>query len=384
VLAEQGAHPRHANMKLLVFGLSVTSSWGNGHATLWRGLCRALHRRGHRVVFFERDQPFYANSRDLAEQPGLQVVLYRDWQDVRKHAARELDDADAAIVTSFCADARMASQLVLSSRSNVRAFYDLDTPVTLSTLEREQQVFYLPEQGLADFDVVLSYTGGKALDELRDKLKARRTAALYGSVDPELHVQAGPRAEFEAALSYLGTYSDDRQPALAELLIAPAERLASSSFIIAGAQYPSDFPWRENIRFVRHLPPADHSAFFASSRATLNVTRAPMAAFGYCPSPRFFEAAACAAPVISDEWEGIGHFLEPGRETLLARSRQDVIDALQLPREELRRIGQRARERVLSEHTAAHRAVELEKALFGAPVQPGAHGSQQKGQTCSV
>jgi spore maturation protein CgeB len=371
-------------MKLVVFGLSVTSSWGNGHATLWRGLCRALHRRGHRVVFFERDQPFYAENRDFTEQPGLEVVLYRDFQDVHERAASELDGADAALVTSFCADARVASQLVLASRSNVRAFYDLDTPVTLSTLERESQVFYLPEQGLADFDVVLSYTGGRALDELRSKLKARRTAALYGSVDPELHVQAGPRAEFEAALSYLGTYSDDRQPALAELLIAPAERLATTSFIIAGAQYPSDFPWRPNIRFVRHLPPADHSAFFASSLATLNVTRAPMAALGYCPSPRFFEAAACAVPVISDQWEGIEHFLEPGRETLLARSRHDVIAALSLSRDELRRVGQRARERVLAEHTAAHRAIELEQALFGAHAKLEADdSSRQKGQICS-
>jgi spore maturation protein CgeB len=373
-------------MKLVVFGLSVTSSWGNGHATLWRGLCRALHRRGHRVLFFERDQPFYATTRDLAEQPGLEVILYREWEDVRRRAASELDDADASIVTSFCADGPLASQLVLSSRANVRAFYDLDTPVTFAALEREQQVFYLPQMGLGEFDVVLSYTGGKALDELRSKLGARRTAAIYGSVDPELHVQTQPRAEFEAALSYLGTYSADRQPALAELLLAPAESLEAQSFIIAGAQYPSDFPWRPNIRFVRHLPPADHSAFFASSVATLNVTRAPMAAFGYCPSPRLFEAAACGTPIISDVWEGIEHFLEPGSETLLARSRHDVIDALGRPRDELRRIGQRARERVLAEHTADHRAIELEQALFEGKSALVSRGlTFEKGdQTCSA
>jgi spore maturation protein CgeB len=371
-------------MKLVVFGLSVTSSWGNGHATLWRGLCRALHRRGHRVVFFERDQPFYASSRDLAQQPGLEVVLYRDWQDARQRAARELDDADAAIVTSFCADASAASQLVLSARVAVRAFYDLDTPVTLSTLQRDRQVFYLPEMGLGEFDVVLSYTGGKALDELKSKLGARRTAPLYGSVDPELHVRAQPRAEFEAVLSYLGTYSADRQPALTELLIAPAELLDLQSFVIAGAQYPSDFPWRSNIRFVRHLPPADHPAFFASSLATLNVTRAPMAALGYCPSPRLFEAAACGAPIISDAWEGIEHFLEPGSETLLVRSRHDVLDALRLPREALRRIGERARERVLAEHTAAHRAIELEQALFGPHATTTTREASREGQTCSA
>lgn len=362
-------------MKLVVFGLSVTSSWGNGHATLWRGLCRALHRRGHRVLFFERDQPFYADSRDLAEQPGLEVVLYREWEDARKRAAHELADADASIVTSFCADAREASELTLSSRASVRAFYDLDTPVTLSTLEQERQVFYLPETGLSEFDLVLSYTGGRALSELRRKLGARRVVPLYGSVDPELHVRAEPRARFEAALSYLGTYSADRQSALLELFIRPSQSLERQSFIIAGAQYPSDFPWRSNIRFAGHLPPADHSSFFASSVATLNVTRAPMAAFGYCPSPRLFEASACGAPVITDVWEGIEYFLEPGAEALLARDRHDVIDALGLPREELRRIGRRARERVLAEHTATHRAVELEQALFQA---------EEGGETCSA
>jgi spore maturation protein CgeB len=363
-------------MKLAIFGLSVSSSWGNGHATLWRGLCRALHRRGHSCVFFERDQPFYSSTRDFVSQPGLELVLYGEWQDVRQRAERELRSSDAAIVTSFCADARAASELVLAS-SAVRAFYDLDTPVTLSTLERDRDVFYLPEHGLSDFDVVLSYTGGKALAELRRRLGARAAIPLYGSVDPDAHHPAPARAEFAAGLSYLGTYSADRQAALAELLLQPAQALPRQWFAIAGAQYPKDFPWLPNVRFVRHLPPADHSAFFSSSLATLNVTRAPMAAFGYCPSPRFFEAAACGTPTISDVWEGIETFLQPGSETLLARNRNDVTEALSLPFEELRRIGLRARERVLTEHTAAHRAAELERALFD---PPGASATGALGQ----
>jgi spore maturation protein CgeB len=370
-------------MKLVIFGLSVTSSWGNGHATLWRGLCRALHERGHQCVFFERDQPFYAGARDFADQPGLEVRLYPTWSEVWRSAAEELGDADAAVVTSFCADGRAASELVLSSRASVRAFYDLDTPVTLATLQRESQVFYLPSQGLGDFDVVLSYTGGKALAALRDTLGARQVVPLYGSVNPDVHYPAPPRAPFAADLSYLGTYSEDRQAALSEFLLAPARALPHSWFVMAGAQYPHDFPWQENVRFVRHLPPGDHPAFFASSRLTLNVTREPMAAFGYCPSPRFFEAAACGTPTISDVWEGIELFLEPGREVLLARDHHDVIHALRLPEEELRSIGRRARERALSEHTAAHRAVQLEAALFsGAPRRPRAEAPTE--QPCSA
>lgn len=374
---------RSPGMKLVIFGLSVTSSWGNGHATLWRGLCRALHERGHHCVFFERDQPFYAGARDFLEQPGLTVNLYRSWSDVWRRAAEELSDADAALVTSYCADGRAASELALSSRAGVRAFYDLDTPVTLATLEREREVFYLLPQGLCDFDVVLSYTGGKALDALRDTLGARRVVPLYGSVNPHVHYPAPPRTEFAADLSYLGTYSADRQAALTELLLAPARALPQRWFAMAGAQYPHDFPWPQNLRFVRHLPPGDHASFFSSSRLTLNVTRAPMAAFGYCPSPRFFEAGACGTATISDVWEGIELFLEPGRETLLARTRDDVIHALSLPAEELRRIGERARERVLSEHTAAHRAVELERALFSGDVGRPSVGRSQE-QTCSA
>jgi spore maturation protein CgeB len=353
-------------MKLVVFGLTVTSSWGNGHATLWRGLCRALHSRGHQVIFFERDQPFYAGARDFIAQPGLEVVLYDDWCDVRDRAARELHRAEAAMVTSFCPDADSASGLVLEAAVEKRCFYDLDTPVTLSRLADGEHVAYLPRGGLSSFDLVLSYTGGKALGLLCGRLGAQRSLPLYGSVDPDVHRPAPPRADFEAALSYLGTYSADRQARLAELLLAPADQLRQRWFSIAGAQYPDDFPWRRNLRFVRHLAPADHPAFFSSSLATLNVTRAPMAALGFCPSPRFFEAAACGVPVISDVWEGMEHFLKPGREVLLAHSRLDVVNMLELSRAELAEVGRRARERVLSEHTALHRAVELEQALFGA------------------
>jgi spore maturation protein CgeB len=350
-------------MKLVVFGLAVSSSWGNGHATLWRGLARALHQRGHRLVFFERDQPYYAQHRDGAELPGLELGLYRNWPEVRARAQAALSDAEVAIVTSYCPDAADATNLVLSSRAEVRCYYDLDTPVTLAALARSEEVPYLPPGGLAGFDLVLSYTGGRALEELTTRLGARRAAPLYGSVDPEVHRPEAPRPEFAADLSYLGTYAEDRQAALEELLVAPAERLPERRFVIGGAQYPAAFPWRSNILFVRHLPPADHAAFYASSPLTLNVTRAAMARLGYCPSGRFFEAAACGVPVLSDAWEGLERFFTPGEEVLVARSREDTLDALSLPRATLADIGRRARERALAEHTALARAVELERLL---------------------
>lgn len=348
-------------MKVVVFGLAVSSSWGNGHATLWRGLGRALERRGHTLVFFERDQPYYADHRDSAQVAGMDLVIYSGWQDVCRKAVHHLRSADVAMVTSFCPDGRAASDLVLSSQAPVRCFYDLDTPVTLAALASGQTVPYLPERGLGDFDAVLSFTGGRALDELCNRLGARWAAPLYGSVDPDIHRPAPPRPQFAGDLSYLGTYADDRQAALEELLLAPADRRSDCRFVIAGAQYPATFPWRPNVTFVRHVPPMDHAAFYGSSPLTLNVTRASMAAFGHCPSARFFEAAACGVPVLSDAWEGLDEFFTPGQEVLVANRREDTLDALAMPREELATIGRRARERALAEHTADRRADELER-----------------------
>src|SRR4051794_28924413 len=145
-------------MKLVIFGLSISSSWGNGHATLWRGLCRALARRGHKIVFFERDTPYYAQARDLTELPGGSLRLYSDWASIVHAAETELRDADAGIVTSFCPDGRTASELVLSSPASIRAFYDLDTPVTLEYLRAGHSLSYIGPRGLKDFDLVLSYT----------------------------------------------------------------------------------------------------------------------------------------------------------------------------------------------------------------------------------
>jgi spore maturation protein CgeB len=346
-------------MKLVIFGLTISSSWGNGHATLWRGLCRALAKDGHRVVFFERDVPYYAAHRDLRELPGTDLRLYADWESVLSAARREVAGADAAMVTSYCPDGARACDLVLSAAGPRTVFYDLDTPVTLDRLGRGEPVPYLPAEGLGGFDVVLSYTGGKALDELRERLGARRVEPLYGSVDPEVHRPAAAVPEFQGDVSYLGTYAADRQEVLRQLFLEPARRRPEKRFVLGGAQYPVDFPWGDNIYFVRHLPPADHAGFYASSPLTLNVTRAAMAGMGYCPSGRLFEAAACGTAVLSDRWEGLDRFFAPGREIFTAADAAEAVEILSLPREEIRRVARAARERTLAEHTAARRAAEL-------------------------
>jgi spore maturation protein CgeB len=354
-------------MKLVVFGLSVSSSWGNGHATLWRGLIQALAGLGHRVVFYERDVPYYAEHRDLVDWTDGELKLYRSWTDDALSSARaDVADADVAMVTSYCPDGAAAAELVLEEAAGLRTFYDLDTPITLERLNRGETVPYLPAYGLGGFDLVLSYTGGEALNRLSDWLGARRVVPLYGSVDPRRHHPVPPADRFRADLSYLGTYAEDRQAALLQLLVEPARRQSKRRFLIGGAKYPPEFPWAENIYFVRHLPPSEHSAFYCSSRITLNVTRAPMARMGYCPSGRLFEAAACGAAVLTDRWDGLAEFFEPGVEILVAGSTADVLEALELPDEELTRIASAARERVLADHSAERRAMQLIAALEGA------------------
>ena len=353
-------------MKLVVFGLTVSSSWGNGHATLWRGLIRALARRGHRVVFFERDVPYYAGSRDLWALPDAELVLYGDWEENLPLARRHLADADVAMVTSYCADGLAATDLVLGSRAALRVFYDLDTPVTLDGLKQGRDVAYVGPRGLRDFDLVLSYTGGDALAQLKSALGARRVAPLYGHVDPEVHRPAPPLEAERADLSYLGTYAADRQAALEALFLEPARRMPGRRFLIGGAQYPAEFPWTDNVFFRRHLPPPEHPAFYCSSALTLNVTRRAMAEMGFCPSGRLFEASACGVPILSDAWEGLGAFFTPGEEILVASTTEEAMAAISAPRERLERIARAARERTLAEHTSERRAIELEEILESA------------------
>ena len=355
------------SMKIVIFGLSVSSSWGNGHAALWRGLIRALLAGGHHVTFFERDVPYYAANRDLHELPeGGHLVLYPDWAEALPAMRDALAGADVGMVTSYCPDGLAATQLVLDATLPVRCFYDLDTPVTLARLEAGEAVDYIGPDGLAPFDLVLSYTGGGALDALRTRLGARRVAPIYGSVDPALHRPAAARPEYAALLSYLGTYAPDRQAALEALFVEPARLLPGERFVIAGAQYPDGFPWTANTFFVRHLPPPEHPAFYSSSRLTLNVTREAMARMGWCPSGRLFEAAACGVPILSDEWAGLGDFFRPGSEILVAGSTAEALDALALAPDALGAIARRARERTLDEHTAERRAAEMVRAFEAA------------------
>lgn len=249
-------------MRIVIFGLTISSSWANGHATLWRGLCRAWAVQHHPVCFFEKDVSYYATHRDLTSASGYELVLYSDWDSVQRMAETAVRECDAAIVTSYCPDARAASDLILQSNAGIKVFYDLDTPVTIDRLRAGQTVDYIPECGLGPFDLVLSFTGGRALDELRTRLGARKAAPLYGSVDSHFYRPVAASDRYRADLSYLGTYAADRQPTLERLFLQPARQLHNQKFLIGGSQYPENFPWNDNVYFVRHVAPPQHPAFF--------------------------------------------------------------------------------------------------------------------------
>ena len=350
-------------MKLVVLGLSLSSSWGNGHATTFRALLRQFAARGHDILFLERDVPWYASQRDLADPDYCRLEFYRDLQDLEQWRG-EITAADAVIVGSYVPEGVAVGRFVQQAARGVTAFYDIDTPVTLAKLERGDFEYLSPDI-IPGYDLYLSFTGGPTLRRIEQSYGSPAARALYCSVDPEAYPPLDVPKKWD--LSYLGTYSPDRQPTLERLLVEPARRMPERRFVVAGPQYPDDIEWPANVERIDHCPPADHAQFYSASRFTLNVTRADMIAAGWSPSVRLFEAAACAVPVISDRWEGIDSLFEPGREILLADTSDDVVRFLA---QDGAAIGRAARARVLSGHTAADRAGELESYLREAANAP--------------
>ena len=348
-------------MKIVVLGLSITSSWGNGHATTYRGLLRELGRSGHDILFLERNQPWYAHNRDLPRPDFCDVQIYRSLTELKRRFPGDVSRADCVIIGSYVPDGAAIGEWVIEHARGVTAFYDIDTPVTLASLAR-RRVEYISRELIPKFALYLSFTGGPTLDRIERIYGGRRARALYCSVDADMYFPEDCPKDW--TLGYLGTFSADRQPTLQKLLSDVAEQLPNDSFVVAGSQYPRSIRWPHNLARITHLEPSAHRVFYNAQRFTLNITRAEMIRAGYSPSVRLFEAAACATPIITDQWPGLAELFLPGREILTARTTTDVIRFLrELPESEARAIGRRARGRVLAEHTAAHRAAELEEAI---------------------
>ncbi len=348
-------------MKIVIFGLSITSSWGNGHATTYRALLCALKGRGHRIVFFERDQEWYASNRDMPEPPFCDVRIYDDWKDATSSIRRELAEADIAIVGSYFPDALPAIQEVFDSPTETKAFYDIDTPITVAKLRAGDNEYLTPDL-VSGFDIYFSFTGGPLLSILRSEFGAQKAVPLYCSFDADKHRFCAIQSDYSSDLSYMGTYAPDRQDKLEKLFCAVAWQFPTKKFLLAGPQYPAELHWPPNLRRITHLEPRFHPAFYSSSKFTLNLTRGKMAEAGYSPSVRLFEAAGYGATIVSDKWGGLETFFTPGDEILVADSADQVASYLRdMSDTEIREIGQRAQQRVFAEHSSQHRAVEFEE-----------------------
>ncbi len=345
-------------LDIVILGLSITSSWGNGHATTWRSLVRGLAARGHRILFLERDAPWYAGNRDEPKPDGATTVLYQSVDELIGTFEKQVANASLVMVGSYVPDGIRIGEWVTSIANGVCAFYDIDTPITMRQL-RAGGADYINADLISKYDAYLSFTGGPTLKELETRYGSPMARPLYCSVDQQIYQPIESPARW--GLGYLGTYSEDRQPALNQLLIEPANRAKESSFAVAGPQYPASIEWPNNVDRFIHLSPREHPAFYGSQRFTLNVTREAMKEAGYSPSVRLFEAGACAVPVISDWWEGLDNFFTLGKEVLVAESTEDVLRYLRdLPDAERRALGMAARRRVLAEHTPLTRALQIE------------------------
>jgi spore maturation protein CgeB len=353
-------------MRLVVLGLSLSSSWGNGHATTYRALIKALAERGHQVTFLERDQPWYAAHRDLLAPDFCRLHFYRGLDELPKFE-RLIAEADAVIVGSYVPEGREVGSFVQRAAGGVTAFYDIDTPVTLASL-RDGSCEYLSPELIPAYDLYLSFTGGPTLDLLMNKYGSPAARALYCSVDDAAYRPVDTPRRYD--LGYLGTYSPDRQPTLQELLVEAARRRPDLRFAVAGPKYPAELDWPANVDRLEHVPPHEHPAFYSACRFTLNVTRADMIKAGHSPSVRIFEAAACGTPILSDSWPGIEEILTPDREIAIVHDAGEVLAWLGCDEARRRAMGEAARRRVLASHTASHRAAELEAHLSAASHSP--------------
>jgi spore maturation protein CgeB len=348
-----------SSLRFVFLGLSITSSWGNGHATTYRALLRQLAERGHEITFLERDLPFYASNRDLPSPSYAKTLLYGSYEELVDTHLETVRDADLVVVGSYVPEGARVGAWVQEVAPGRAAFYDIDTPITLAKLA-EGDLDYLSAAQISRYALYLSFTGGPTLEVLRSRYGAQNVRPLYCSADPERYSPVRVEPTFD--LGYLGTYSADRQSAVEHLLLDAARRSPTRRFTVAGAQYPDTIDWPANVEHTAHLDPHEHPHFYASQRFTLNVTRQAMVSAGWSPSVRLFEAASCATPVISDLWPGLAEIFEPGREIFIARSTDDVLRYLRDTNEEQRRaMGVAARRRFLAEHTAMHRAEALER-----------------------
>jgi spore maturation protein CgeB len=350
-------------VRIAFFGSSLVSAYWNGAATYYRGLIKELHRRGHAVTFFEPDAFDRQAHRDVADPPWAEVVIYAPTEDAAYAAVGRAGESDVVVKASGVGlFDNLLAEAVLDRRSGgLVVYWDVDAPATLARLQQDEEDHF--RALVPRYDLVLTYGGGQPVVDGYRALGARDCVPVYNALDPETHRPAGPDPRFVADLAFLGNRLPDREARIEEFFFRAAERAGDRRFLLAGAGW-EERAVPDNVRVLGHVSTNDHNRLNSTPLAVLNVLRETMAANGWSPATRVFEAAGAGACLISDAWAGIEDFLEPGREVLVAQSGEEVAALVEaLSAEEARTIGKAARQRVLSEHTYAHRAAQVERVL---------------------
>ncbi len=369
-------------LNIAFFGSSLVSAYWNGAATYYRGIIRALHRRGHRITFYEPDAFDRQRHRDMADPPWAGVVVYNADADGVYGALAAAAGADVVVKASGVGvfDALLEREvLALQSPRTAVVFWDVDAP---ATLERVRQEPADPFRALIPrYDLVLTYGGGPPVVAAYRQLGARDCAPVYNALDPDSHFPVAADPRFAADLGFLGNRLPDREARVEEFFFAPARRLPGMAFLLGGSGWDRNAPALANVRCLGHVYTRDHNAFNCSVRLVLNVNRDSMAQVGWSPPTRVFEAAGAGACLVVDAWPGLDQFLEPGREVLVAETGAAVDEYLQtVAAERARTIGRRALRRLRAEHTYAHRAVQVEALLQGGTAV-GAFAADEKAET---
>lgn len=351
-------------MNIAFFGSSLVSAYWNGAATYYRGIIKTLHRQGHSVTFYEPDVYERQANRDIPDPQYAKVVVYPPRDEDLDQCLQNAKHDDIIIKASGVGvfDREIEEEILsFRNRGQQIIFWDVDAPATLDRMLSDQDDYFrllVPE-----FDQILTYGGGKPVEEVYRSLGAKECTSIYNAFDPDTHFPVPVQDAYHCDLAFLGNRLPDREARVEEFFVAVAEALPDKKFILGGSGW-EDKPLPGNVNYIGHVPTAEHNGFNSSPLAVLNISRDSMASYGFSPATRMFEAAAAGACIITDFWEGIPEFFEPQREILVARSGEDVKSMLMRMDENLaRHIGHAALERARNSHTYAHRAKQLEEIL---------------------
>lgn len=354
-------------LSIAFYGSSLLSAYWNGAATYYRGIIKALNARGHQVTFYEPDILDRSSHRDIDMPSWAKVVVYpaRDESDVE--AALNLSgDADIVVKASGVgAFDEYLEEGVLrhKARGTTAIFWDVDAPATLERIAENPDD--ISRRLIPEFDYIFTYGGGDRVVDAYTARGAQACIPIYNALDPDTHHPVPEDPDFRADLSFLGNRLPDRESRVESFFLDVASRLPGKKFLLGGSGW-ADKPMSENVRYMGHVFTHQHNAFNCTPMAVLNISRDSMASYGFSPATRVFEAAGAGACIITDFWEGIDAFLEPGKEILVARTGREVAELLDgLTAERASEIGQAARRKVLAKHTYAHRAELVEQILSG-------------------